>query len=280
MSFWDRMLNIPEKYIHAVLFIALIVPLLYPLGLPISIHPLTRTYYEDLDALEPGTRILAPYDGSPGTEMEISLSAAAVMRHLFTKDVKMVFVSIAIDAPPLFERILKSEGFWDTYQEGYGTKYVYLGYIPGYENACAAFAGSIRKSTGGTDFYGTPFEQLPIMADFETGADFDILVGTDEPGINSVYWMNQVAVPFNLPMYSNPLAAVAAQYHPYVEAGQMKSMLIGAKAAAGYEYLSGLPGRALASMDAQSMGHLYQIIVFVIVNIALLGKYLSGSGRD
>lgn len=278
MTLSDKILNIPEKYIYVVLAIVLIFPLFNPLGLPITIEDITHTYYEGIEALPPGTKVLAPHDASTGTEMEIGLSSHIVIKHLFRKEgLKIVFVCISSAGPPIFIQTLKEEGLWDQFMDGYGTQYVYLPFIAGQEAAAASLSASLSAATGGVDYFGTKFEDLPLMQEVDSGADFDVVVATDEHSLLAVFWMNQVAIPNNIPIYCNPLAAVGSTYWPYIDAGQMTAMLVGAKGAAGYEILMGDPGPAAANMDVQTFVHTYLIILVVGSNIVLGLKKLRGS---
>lgn len=273
MSLSERIMNLPEQYIYIVLAILFIWPLLSPIGLPLTIEDITETYYEGIEAIPPGSIIFATHDGFSGTEPEIGLSCNIVLKHLFRKEgIKIVFAVIGAEGPPLFFESLEKTGLYDKFKAGYGTDYVYLPYVAGEEAAAAAISASIRGATGGIDYEGTNLDELPLMKNIDSGADFDVVVCLNEPGHNSVFWMNQVAVPNNLDLYANPLAAVAGGYWPYVDAGQMKAMLIGAKGAAGYELLMRDPGPAAANMDAQSLSHLFLAILVVVTNIVHLIK--------
>lgn len=276
MSITDKLLNISEKYIYIVLAVLLIFPLLNPLGLPITIEDITYTYYEGIEALPSDTLILAPHDASTGTEMEIGLSSHIVIKHLFRKDFDIVFCTISSSGPPIFIETLKAEGLWDDFMDGYGTKYVYLDFIAGEEAAAASIAASIRAATGGVDYFGNDLDSLPLMQGVDSGGDFDVVVATDEHSLLAVMWMNQVAIPYDLPLYCNPLAAVGSTYWPYIDAGQMTAMLLGAKGAAGYEILMNDPGPAAANMDAQTFVHVYLLILVVGSNILLGIKKYGG----
>jgi len=277
MSLLDKLIDIPENYIYLILAVILIVSTFVPIGLPVPITDQTRKYFNDIEALPPGSVILVPFDPSPGTEMEIGLSSHIVMKHLFRKDFILVFVSISLPAPPLFESTLKDENLWDKYQQYYGTRYVWLGYISGAETAAAALSSSITKTLL-VDYYGNNLKDMPIFQNIEGAKDFDVVVCVNSQATLSVSWMNQWAVPYKLPLYVNPMASVAGTFWPYIEAGQMTAMLVGAKAAAGYEILYGEPGRATSGMDAQSLGHLYLIALVVISNI--LFQLKKSRGRD
>jgi len=277
MSLGDKLLDIPEFYVYLVLLVLLVVPLIKPFGLPIALTETSRKYFNTVESLEPGTYVWVTHDAMSMTELEIGLSSHAVLKHLFQKEgIKIVIGCIVGEGPMFFEQTLKDVGAYEKYLEGYGTKYVYLPFVAGDEAAAAALATNIEKATGGVDYYGTKFEDLPLMQEVNNAEDFEIIFCVDEPGWNSVIWMNQWAVPYNIPMYCNPLAGVSASLWPYIEAGQIQSMLVGSKGAAEYELLMKAPGRAVAGMDAQSLGHIFLLLLVLMANIVYGSKKVSG----
>jgi hypothetical protein len=55
---------------------------------------------------------------------------------------------------------------------------------------------------------------------------------------------------------------------PYIQSDQIASIINGARGAAEYELLRSEPGRAVAGMDAQSIGHIYVALLIIVGNIA------------
>ena len=62
-----------------------------------------------------------------------------------------------------------------------------------------------------------------------------------------------------------------------LRAGQIKGMLCGLPGAAEYEILLNRPGKTVKLMDAQSMGHLWIIVLVILGNIAYYAKVKSGN---
>jgi hypothetical protein len=250
-----------------IILLALVIPLLNPIGLPIATTAITRKYFDAVEAIEPGTHVMVGWDASTATEMEIGLSSRAVLKHLFKQDAKLVIVGTTADGPMLWHQTIDDIGVRDQYDAGYGTQYVYLGFLAGAETAVAAVAANIEEATNGVDFYGNTFDELPLMSEVNQAEDFEIVIAANEVASTATYWMNQWAVPYDLPLYVNPLAGVATGYWQNIEAGQIDAMLVGAKGAAEYELISRSPGPAIASMDAQTLGHLSLIILVILANI-------------
>ncbi|GAG96163.1 unnamed protein product [marine sediment metagenome] len=191
MSIIDRLLDIPEKYIYALLFLALAVPMIKPIGLPIDVTDLTRKYYNAVEGLTSEDTVFIGYDAVPQTEMEIGLSSRAVLRHLFKRDVNMIIGGSTSVGPILWEETLKDIGAEEKFLENYGEKYVYLGFIPGGETAIAALAANIRAATGGIDFYGNKLDDLSLMKDFNGAEDFEYVFAVDETMSDALWYMNQ-----------------------------------------------------------------------------------------
>jgi len=264
---WEKLADLPEQYIYMVLAVILIIPLLHPFGMPIPISWETEKFYEVIDSLEPGDTIFYAFDAGSMTWMEQGLGAEIVMKHLLMKPgIKIVGATIGAEGPMFWEQTLDKFDPSE-YNKEYGTDIAWLGFFAGVETSCAALAGDLREATAGIDAYGNSLDSLDVMTDVNSADDFDLLVVLSWGGTWS-NWMNQWQMPYDIDEYVIPLAGVVAEMRPYIQSGQIKSIINGARGAAEYEILMGSPGRAASGMDAQSLGHIYVAILIIIGNIA------------
>ena len=267
-SIAEKLLNIPEQYIYLVLAVILIIPLVKPFGLPIPITTETKKFYDAMEDLKPGDTVFYAFDAGSMTWMEQGLGATIVFKHLLMKEgVRIVGATIGAEGPMFWEKTIKELGGIEAYDKEYGKDVVWLGFLAGLETACASLADNLEGAVGGVDAYGTSFSNLPLMAEVNEVDDFKILIVLSW-GSTYANWMNQWQMPYGIPEYIIPLAGVAAEARPYYEAGQIASMIVGARGSAEYELLLRMPGRAAAGMDAQSLGHLYTAVLIIISNIA------------
>lgn len=260
----SKLQNIDRRLIYVVLLLALIVPLVNLLGIPISISPLTTQVFELVDSLEPGSKVLLSLDYSPGGSPDVHPQAVAVTEHLISRGVKVYMVSFW-DAGPMFgEQILS---VYDEQGYTYGVDYINLGFIAGGETAIRNFGHDI-PGTVTREFRGAPAMSLPIMEGIRDARDFDLVIDfiSGNPGLNE--WVRQVQGPLGIRLAAGAVTVNVPQSMPFVEAGQVIGLLQGLRGAAEYEILMGSPGSAVAKMDAQSLGHLVIIFFIIVGNVA------------
>lgn len=266
MSFLSKLQNIDRRVIYVIVLLALAIPMINPLGIPLSVSPLTEDVYNLVESLQPGDTVLLSLDYSPGGSPDVHPQAVAVAEHLYRKGVKMVMVSFW-DAGPMYgEQILK------TYEEQglvYGTDVVNLGYISGGEPAIRQFGFDV-PGTVKVDFRGQNTAGMPIMEGIKDARDFDLVIDfvSGNPGINE--WVRQVQGPLGIKLAAGAVTVNVPQTMPFVQSGQVLGLLQGLRGAAEYEILIGAPGSAAAGMDAQSLGHLVIISFIIIGNVAFL----------
>ena len=256
------------QIIYTLLVISIVIPLLNPVGLPIGISSTTRDVYSYIEnTLPAGKPVLVDLYYEMAARAELEPQAAAVIKHLFEKNCKLVFVSTMTYGPIVFE-LLKSTAADLFADKTYGVDYVFLGYIAGNEPAVRSLATSVR-GTVAVDNYGTPISDLPMMANIDKAEDFALVFivssGTDTFG----WYVRQWYTPYDVPLLFGALSVIGPSIKPYVDAKQAIGMLTGQRSAAEYETLVGRKGLGLASMDAQSFAHALILIFIIIGNIIL-----------
>ena len=269
-SIMDILANIPEQYVYLFLAIIIIAPLLRPIGLPIPITTETNLFYKAVDELQPGDTVFYAFDAGSMTWMEQGLGATIVLRHILMKPgVRIVGATIGAEGPMFWDTTIAKLGGYSSFGKEYGKDVVWLGFFSGGETATSALGRDIRSATNGVDAYGATFETLQLMSEVNQATDFKILVVLSYGGTWST-WMNQWQMPYGIKEYVIPLAGVVADMRPNIRAGQIQSIINGARGAAEYELLLHQPGRAAAGMDAQSLGHIYVGILIIVGNLAYL----------
>jgi hypothetical protein len=256
-SWADKFLDIDRRYIYVIVIIACAIPFIYPIGIPVALDPYTLNFHKVVEDLPEGSVVIWGFGIGPSLTEHIGMSIS-VVRHLFQKNLKVVFFSVRPESPPIITGILDIAG---TEGKEYGVDWVEIGFLPGYESAMATFAEDLW--TLETDEYGTPYGQIPMMADLKSMSDVQLTIvtyGTDIEG-----WVRQWHTPYGVPM----LAFDGSFYQgmlPYFPA-QIAGLLPGVRGGAGYELLINRPGVNLIQADALSLGHLVVIISVVLGNI-------------
>lgn len=266
MNLLNKLQRIDPRIIYALMFVVLSVPLIAPLGIPLDISAMTRPIFNIIEDLDPATDVvLLSFGYSPAAAADIHPQAVVVVDHLTRRGIRWVGVSFWPEGPMMMEQIT------DVLEERggrYGTDFANLGFKTGGENAIAAFANNPLVIT--KDFIGNNTADLPIMQGITHIRDFGYVIefASGDPGFNA--WIRQVVDPMGVKMAAGVVTVSVPQAVPFVQSGQLQGLLQGLRGAAEYELLMEAPGRAVAMMDAQSMGHLLIIGFIILGNAAYL----------
>ena len=268
MSLMDKLLDLDQRIIYAMLFIALAFPILNPVILPMDIQAYSKESFDFADSIPAGSVVLiegglnaATYpQGGPGLEVQIV--------HMLRKDVKLVFFSINTEmaewtATSINNALARLPA--GVAAEN-GVNWVHMGYVPGGESGTAAFANDIR-SVKSEDHYGTPIEQLPLMQNINMASDFAAVFwwGGSEGSIP--YGVRQIVTPFGVPMTGMCTTNEVPNYTPYINSGQLHGIIGGVRGSAEYEYMMSMPGLALGQAMATNFGGLLWVFLVVLGNV-------------
>lgn len=256
--------NIDRRILYVLLLVVCIIPMIKPLGIPLEVSNMTRDVYDIIEGLDPATdRVLLSFDYGPGAGLDAHVVPVAVVEHLAQRKIKWVSVSFSPEGPMMADILIK-----DLEERGfkYGEDFANLGYLAGEENAIRLFA--LDPFTISTDSRGNPTDTLPVMEGIETVKDFSFVhqFTSDDPA----KWIRQAVDPMGLRFAVGIVTVSVPSAMPYYNSGQMQGLLGGLRAAAEYETLIEAPGRPVAMMDAQSMGHLLIIAFIAMGNIGYL----------
>ena len=267
---WEKLMNIDVRIIYGLVLVSIVLPLLWPMGLPIPVTKDVRRVYDTIQALPDSARVLFEFSAAGGSLPELEPQGIALLYHLAEKHAKLYIMSASTEAPLVAERALsiyRDKGFKA------GVDYVNMGYFSGGESGIAAMCDSIVK-TFPADINGTPTASMPIMQGVKGVDSMDLVIVMNGSGIAD--WVRQIVTTYKRPMVCGVLAVMGPGSVPYVQSGQIKGLLVGLKAAAEYEQLVKKPGKGAASMDAQSVAHLLVIGLVVLGNI---GFYMNKKSR-
>jgi len=264
------------KVIWLIVFICVLLPLVNPLGLPISISPETRIMYDLVEESPPDTVVW--FEITMGIREIPSLAGgiSAMISHMFQKDIKIVFYCSAA-----IQQIVLTSTIWPTvhtFEATYGEDYVILPYVPGGVVAVAALAADMR-SVCPIDIYGTPLDDIPLMA---TG-------GKDGGPINdhtSIDWLvcqegahysyiPQWKIPYDVDICYFGTKIYTPAIYPQYSAGLVLTIIEGMRGGAEYELLSGFYGPSVKQLDVQSLTHTLVISLIVIGNISYFSKRMK-----
>src|SRR3990172_1566908 len=209
-------LKLDRRIIYVIVALAIIIPLLWPMGLPIHTTPPVEAVYKDIDKLPAGSRVWIAFDYDPSSQPELQPMALALLKHCFSKKLRVITMTLWPGGPNLIVQALdemkKEFGVVD------GTDFVNMGYKPGGYLVIIG-AGQNIKDTFTTDMFGKSTGPMPILSDIKSMKDIDYCV---EIGAgNSIdWWIAYGHQQYGYPLAIGCTAVSATQYYPYLGSGQ------------------------------------------------------------
>jgi len=251
MNFSERMLKIDRRIIFLVIGLCTLLPLLYPVGLPIKISSEVRGVYNHIESLPERSVLFMSFDFDPASKPELQPQAIALLRHAFRKNLRVVTMTLWVTGTGLADQIM-TQVAKEMGKEN-GKDYVFLGWSPG--------------NTFPSDYGGKPTKGLPVLDGVHSLKDVNYMVslGAGNPGVEAWYVFGKDKYKFE--MGGGCTGVMAPGLYPLLRSGQINGLIGGLRGAAEYESLIDQKGKAVAGMDAQSATHVAIIILVIICNL-------------
>ncbi|HIF29992.1 MAG TPA: hypothetical protein EYQ76_04035 [Candidatus Marinimicrobia bacterium] len=257
--------SIDRRFIFILIGLAVFIPLLRPIDLPIRTTPTTEKVYNAIEAIPANSKILMSFDYGPSTKPEIHPMTLGVMRQLLRKDHQIYITCLWPDG--LYMALDALEEINKEFELVEYEDYVLLGFRPGNEAVVKGIASDLRKVYT-VDSKGTMLADIPMMDGVNNLKDFQFIF-TGSAGYPGTFeWVQYGGDPTGVPLSSGTTSIQVNEVMPYVQSGQIRGILAGMPGAAEYEKLIGTPGIAIQGMAAQSFAHLVIVLFIILGNLA------------
>ena len=270
----DRLVKLDRRWIYVLMAISVLLPLLFPIGLPILPSTAVRGAFQALEALPEGSTVLFSFDYGPGTKVELHPMAVTGLHVAFRRNIKVV--AMALDPAG---QALANEAFSEVakkYKKVEGTDFANLGYKAGNE-AVVVSLGLDFRSTFPLDARGLPVAQLPIMLTLQKLDDFALVASWSAGRPGALDHIRLTQSTYGRPLIVGVTAVQSPEFFPFYKAGQLKGLLGGLRGAAEFEVLAGIKGTATPGMDAQSSVHFTLAFLIILSNIIYFAQKRSQS---
>lgn len=266
MKLLKRLENLDRRILFLLVGLAVIIPLIVPLGLPVDITKPVKDVYDRVDRLTEGSLVVVSCDYDPGSEAELSPATAAFLEHCFRRNLRVYMMGLWPAGPDLGNMAMQEIA--SKYNKVYGVDYVNIGYRPGGPVMLVSLGRDFRDLVR-ADYAGVPIDSFPLGRAVKSARDIDFVMtlSAGDPGV--LHWIIYFNARYGTPIGAATTAIMAPQQYPYLSSGQLVGLLGGLKGAAEYETLVNMKARAVAGMDSQSIVHLLLVVFIVIGNIIL-----------
>lgn len=258
-----------RRLLYLLLALVIIVPLLFGadwFSQTVAVNDATWSMYDTINKLPPDSTVLLSFDYDPVMAAELDLQAGVILRHLLQRDLRVVALSLVPQGPALAQAVWDKVAATDNYV--YGEDFVNLGYVSGEQAALRSLVNAFPPE--GSDFFQSPLSSLPMLSQVKGLRDIPLVVvlAGDQRFVRA--WLEQVPSQIPVKVAAAVSGLVGPAVLPYFQSGQLVGHLVGLTGAAEYEIAINQPSAAVASLGAQSAGHILVIVVILMGNVAAL----------
>jgi hypothetical protein len=265
--------NLDRKVIFILMALAVFLPLVFKLGLPNKVTPEVKNFFERIDSLPDSSVVLISFDFEASSFPEVQPLANAILMHCFSRNIKVVGISLLAEGTALGEKVLKENAL--KYNKTYGKDYVFLGFRPQVTATILALGEDFHKVFP-DDYYGNSTSELELTRNIKDYNGISLIISVTDGDV-PFSWINYAVARYNEDLAVLTTAVMATSFYPFLNSGQIKGLVSGLKGAAEYEILLKKPGMGARGMDAQSMAHLLIILLVILGNVGYWMDKKAGS---
>ncbi len=268
MAWYDRMLSLDRRWIYLILAVAVLVPLIVPMHLPVGVSSEVRAVYDFVDQVRDGQVMHLALEYDPSTMAELHPMAEAILRKVFEQNGRLIMSSLSQFGPAMADELIQRIA--REYHKRSGIDYVFLGYKP-YPAITILAMGTDYRVPFPVDYYGAEVDTLPLMAGIRNFDDVRGVVGLCG-GNAADMWITYGNAKYGMPLALGVTGVMAADYYQYLQAGQLFGLIPGIKGAAEFEQLTGRTGEGARGIPYQTASHAVVLFFIIATNIAYFAK--------
>jgi hypothetical protein len=276
MSVWEKLTALPREWVMSLVLLAMIVPALNPLGLPLMTGDMSKAWYNTVDELPEGSVILFDIGYGSGGYPSLGPGNIAALHQMFEKGHKVVLMATSLEGTMMYPLIMDSVMPEETYGYVYGEDYVFFGYIAGEQTAMAGVLGDL-KALVSIDYQGTSIDTMPLMENINGADDIDLVAYLTTAGGVAEGWVYQAFSQYDMDVLGGCLSMMTTSIKPYYDSGQLLGIMDGVKGAADLEFLTGHPGDAIVSSDILTFTQTLVLIFILVGNVSYWMSRQEGS---
>ena len=284
---YEFLKNLDRRWIFMLMLLAVAIPILFELTFPEKPTGLAQAVFDEIEALDPGDKVLMAWDFDPASEGELGPMATAFTYHCATKGLKLYYMSLWPVGPQMVDDNIANVIKTDFPDLVYGVDYVNLGYKSGNEAVIKVIITDIRGLYT-TDAKGTSIRDIPMMQGIENIQQMDLIINIAAGYAGTTEWVLFAVTPYpDIRLVAGVTGVQAPLLYPYIPE-QLPGLLGAIKGAAEYEklvmdaYGGDIPPerknkylKGKLRMGPQLIAHVLIIVLIIVANLV----YFTGKRR-
>ena len=274
ITFIERMQKIDRRVIFILIALAVIIPMLLRLSIPVRPTPIVEAIFNKVESLPPGSKVLISFDFGPSTVPENQPMGDALTRLCMIKGHRLYFMALWPTGEAQANQTISSVIGGEFPQMVYGMDYIQLGFKPGNQGLINTIINDL-KGMYTTDAAGVEINSFEMMQGVNSLKDFALILAvcSGKPGLKE--WVQFAGDRANIPVAGGVTAVEAPLLYPYYP-GQLLGLMGGMQGAAEleaalvrkYPQYAETSSTAVKNMGPQTVAHLVIIFFVVIGNVA------------
>lgn len=251
-----------RRLIFILMALSVAIPLIFKIGFPNKVTREVRKVYQEIDQMDSASVVMISFDHEASSLPEVKPMAVAILRHCFSKNLKVIGFALLAEGTAIGDEILREVAA--EYNKVYGEDYVFLGFRPQYQAAILGMGEDIKRVFP-QDYKNISLDQIPMIEGIKNYQDISLIISVAD-GDMPTYWVDYAVSRYHKKVATAVTAVMATSFYPFLASGQIVGLLGGLKGAAEYEILIEKPGMGQRGMDAQSVSHLVIILLVILGN--------------
>lgn len=283
MTFIERLTAIDRRIIYLLLALVTILPMLFPIAQQVRVMSPVEKSFNALDTIHADKALIIDFDYTPQDMPELEPMGLAMLRHAFTRRIKVLIVCLYVQPLGLAQAALDQivpefNGRAQSNADSiiYGRDYVFLGWQPPPLIPMLGMGESITNVYK-RDYYGNQTDTLPLMKKIKNYGNVELLISLSAGSI-PLSWVAYAQNRFGVKIATGCTSVSAGDFYPYLQSGQFSGLIVGMKGAAEYEELLvrklnfQTRRKAGESLSSITFAHLTIILFIIIGNIGFFMK--------
>ncbi len=279
MTLLEKLMQVDRRWIYLAIGLAVLIPAIKGFNVPVSPSPEVKKVYDFVEGIQAGEYLFVAIDYDPSSLAELNPMAEAILKHAFSRNEKVVIVTLAQFGPGMVEEI--SSRIAAEYKKVRNVDYAFLGYRP-YPAITILAMGVDFRVPFPVDYYGTPLDSIPVMKGIKNFYNVKGVIDLTA-GNTADMWLVDGNGRYGFPLAIGITGVMAANYYQYLQSGQLFGIIPGVKGAAEYESLIKKPGAGMEQAAYQVVAHTVIILFIVLSNVAYFatrrGRARSGGAK-